>query len=98
MPKLFHENLMERFAHAVACLDRLLAQLSSRTPSATGFDTARAAVEALPLNTEEVAAVRNRLNNARTYSDSGEQGAACYELRLLARGLALIESAVSGDR
>jgi hypothetical protein len=95
---LFHVNLAEIYAHAVASLDRLIAQVASHAPSAADFDGVRAALEALPLNTEEAGAARNRLDNVRRYLEAGEHGAARYELRLLARGLARIGEDASGDR
>jgi hypothetical protein len=44
-------------------------------------------LEALPLTTAEFATARNRLENARSYLEAGERGAARYELRLLRRSL-----------
>jgi hypothetical protein len=51
------------------------------------FHEAHEALEALPLTTAEFATARNRLNNARSYLEAGEPGAALYEFRLLWRSL-----------
>jgi hypothetical protein len=77
--------LEQRFAHAVTCLERLILEVSVGTTSAASWDVARAALESLPLTTDECATARNRLENARRYFETGEHGAANYELRLLAR-------------
>ena len=98
MPNPLHANLTEIYAHAVACLEGLLTRVSTGTPSAAGFDAARAAMEALPLTTEEAAVARNHLNNVRSYTIAAERGAACYELRLLANGLTLLNADASGHR
>jgi hypothetical protein len=45
-------------------------------------------LKALPLDTTEFALAVNRLVNARRYLESGEHGAARFELRLLRRSLA----------
>jgi hypothetical protein len=96
--QLFHANLTEMYARAVACLEGLIAQVASHTPSASDFGKARTTLEALPLDTEEAATARNRLDNARSYSEAGERGAARYELRLLARRLSSIEADAPSDR
>jgi hypothetical protein len=44
-------------------------------------------LQALPLDTTEFALAVNRLANARHYLESGEYGAARFELRLLRRSL-----------
>lgn len=44
-------------------------------------------LESLPLSTSEFDVATRRLNNARRYLASSEQGAARYELRLLIGGL-----------
>ncbi len=97
MTHLFPAKLTEIYAHAVACLEHLIAEVASHTPSASDFGKARRALEALPLNTEEAATARNCLNNVRSYSEAGERGAARYELRLLARKLASIEADAPSD-
>jgi hypothetical protein len=81
-------TLEQILSQATACLDTLIAQVSSDTPPAESWDVARKALEALPLATEEAAVLRNRLANAQSYLDAGERGAARYELRLLACSLA----------
>jgi hypothetical protein len=96
--KLVPSTFEQIRSHATACLNALIEQVASHTPSATDFDGVRAALEALPLNTEEAGAARNRLANARSYLEAGERGAARYELRLLARGLTRIGEDASGDR
>jgi hypothetical protein len=88
MEKRSHATLTEIYAHAASELATLLAEVAEGNASAAEFDEARAALEALPLNVEEAAIARNRLSNARNYAEAGERGAACYELRLLARSLA----------
>jgi hypothetical protein len=86
--KLVQTTLEQIHFHATACLDTLITQVSSGTPSADSWNVARKALEALPVATEEAAIMRNRLANARNYLEAGERGAARYELGLLACGLA----------
>ena len=88
MRKLVHTTLEQIRSHATACLDTLIAQVSSDTPPADSWDVTRKALEALPLATEEAAVMRNRLANAWNYLEASERGAARYELRLLACSLA----------
>jgi hypothetical protein len=74
-------------AHLVTFLTQLIEQVfSARCPTAE-FREAHKVLEALPLTTAEFATARNRLNNARTYLESGERGAALFELRLLRRSM-----------
>ena len=75
-------------SHANACLDALIKQVSSDAPPADSWNLAHKTLEALPLATEEAAVMRNRLANAQNYLETGERGAARYELRLLACSLA----------
>jgi hypothetical protein len=98
MQKPFHASLTEVYAHAVACLDSLIAAVSGRTAAAAGFEAARAALEALPLSTAEAATLRNRLDNAQAYAAAAEHGAAGFELRLLRGSPALTQARVLGDR
>jgi hypothetical protein len=86
--KLVPTPLEQAHAHATACVGALLEQARDHTPPADHWNTARKALEALPLTTEEAALMRNRLANARNYLEAGERGAANYELRLLACSLA----------
>jgi hypothetical protein len=51
------------------------------------FDRAQVALECLPLTRDEFSTATNRLANARTYLQAGEEGAARFELRLLRRSL-----------
>jgi hypothetical protein len=75
------------YAHASLCLTRLIERrFGAGFPSAE-FHEAHQALEALPLTTAEFATARNRLNNARSYLEARERGAALYELRLLRRSL-----------
>jgi hypothetical protein len=55
--------------------------------STAGYEEARHILEALPLSTEEFGVSVNRLANARPYAETGERGAADYELRLLWQNL-----------
>jgi hypothetical protein len=86
--KSVRATLEQIHSHAAACLDALVEQVSSDTTTADSWDVARAALEALPLATEEAAIMRNRLANPRTYPEAGERGAARFELRLMSCGLA----------
>jgi hypothetical protein len=86
--KLVQTTLEQIHSHATACLDALIAQVSSGTPPAESWDVARKALEALPLATEEAAVMRNRLANVQSYLEPRDPGAARYELRLLSRSLA----------
>ena len=68
-------------------LDELLGQLSDHKPTVARFERLRLLLGALPLDTPEFGLAVNRLANARHYLESGEFGAALYELRLLRRSL-----------
>jgi hypothetical protein len=68
-------------------LDELLGQLLDHKPPVARFERLRLLLEALPLETTEFGLAVNRLANARHYLNSGEFGAARYELRLLWRSL-----------
>jgi hypothetical protein len=67
-------------------LDELQRRSGDET-SADCFERLRHLLNALPLNTAEFALALNRLANASHYLESGEGGAARYELRLLRRSL-----------
>jgi hypothetical protein len=56
-------------------------------PPFARFERLRLLLEALPLDTTDFGLAVNRLANARHYLESGECGAARYELRLLRRSL-----------
>jgi hypothetical protein len=71
----------------LACLDNHIEQVSGAGCPTAEFQEAHEVLEALPLTTAEFATARNRLNNARSYLEAGERGAARYELRLLRRSL-----------
>jgi hypothetical protein len=86
--RIVRTTLGQIHSHTAACLDTLIQQVSSDTPSSYSWEVALKALEALPLATEEAAVMRNRLANAQSYLGAGERGAACYELRLLSRSLA----------
>jgi hypothetical protein len=70
-------------------LNRLMVRIWGGMADAADFRRARANLAALPLATAEFAVALARLNNARTYLQEDEPGAATYELRLLARSLRL---------
>jgi hypothetical protein len=68
-------------------LNELLGQPSGHRAPAACFEQIRLLLEALPLDTTEFGLALNRLANARHYLESGEYGAARYELHLLRRSL-----------
>jgi len=68
-------------------LDNLSELTFGHEPRAANFEELRLLLEALPLDTEEFGLAVNRLANAWQYVESGEYGAAGYELRLLRRSL-----------
>jgi hypothetical protein len=68
-------------------LDELLRQTSDHKPPVAPFERLRFLLEALPLDTTQFGLAVNRLANARHYLESGEIGAARYELRVLRRSL-----------
>jgi hypothetical protein len=68
-------------------LEYLLTQAASDGDPDAGFEQARQVLEALPLATAEFSVARNRLANGRRYLQSGECGAARFELRLLLQSL-----------
>jgi hypothetical protein len=67
----------------LACLDDLAWEPLDRQRRNAAVQHARAMLETLPLTTAEIATARNRLENARSYQERGEHGAAHFELRLL---------------
>lgn len=88
--KLVRTTLEQIHSDLTARLEALGDQPSGSAPRADGWDVARAALDALPLTTGEAGVMRNRLANAQNYLQAGERGAARYELRLLAHGLAVV--------
>jgi hypothetical protein len=70
-----------------ANLHRLLELVSRKPDFSASFAQARALLETLPLSTEDFGVACNRLANAQRYLESGERGAACFELRLLLKHL-----------
>jgi hypothetical protein len=87
MKEAFAGTLEQIRDHVHMCLDELIEQVFSSGCPPAEFHEASEALEALPLTTVEIATARNRLENARSYLDAGERGAARYELRLLRRSL-----------
>jgi hypothetical protein len=83
-------------AHVRQLVQSLLHQVRAGGPPEIEFDRTRVGLAWLPLTTAEFATAVNRLANARSYSRSGEAGAACYELHLLLRSLEPVEPA-AGD-
>ena len=89
---------MRRYPHVPSTEDALISRcqvlegLLNRAAQADNlvaeFDSIRLLLETLPLATAEFSLAVNRLANARHYLESGEYGAARYELRLLRGGVA----------
>ena len=71
----------------IFAVDELIKGISEAKVSDGEFAAARLAIEALPLTTDEFCVTINRLKNAQRYLDSGERGAASYELKMLSRRL-----------
>jgi hypothetical protein len=74
-------------ARVFTCLTQLIEQVSSAGCPTEEFQEAQNALETLPLAKGEFATAQNRLLNARNYLETGEPGAALYELHLLWRSL-----------
>jgi hypothetical protein len=72
-------------------LDALLGRPSGHKGPVACFEQLRLWLEALPLASGEFSLAVNRLANARQYLESGEYGAARFELRLLRRSLEVID-------
>jgi hypothetical protein len=68
-------------------LDDLLAQALSDEHPIAGIEQIGRMLEALPLGNAEFSLAVNRLANAQHYLQSGEPGAARYELHLLRQSL-----------
>ena len=78
------ERLFERVSTLVS---RLAHFVSRREQPDSQFEEVETALATLPLASEEFAVACCRLRNAKASTARGEVGAACYELRLLARSL-----------
>jgi hypothetical protein len=70
-----------------AGLDGLLGLAFDHESSVICTGRLRPLLEALPLDTTEFGLAVNRLKNAQHYMETGEHGAARFELRLLRRSL-----------
>ena len=68
-------------------LDRLLDGTTHDCGPVAAFEEVRQILEALPLASADFSLAMNRLANAEHYLQSGERGAARYELHLLRQGL-----------
>lgn len=82
------EDICLQAVERIEALHTLLSRVSEPNDARENvFAKVQRLLEALPLNTEEFALAGNRLRNAGRYLRSRERGAACYELKLLARSL-----------
>jgi hypothetical protein len=75
------------FRHASSLVHRLASAVSARQTATQLFNDVECALAKLPLAADEFAVASCRLQNAENYYRKGEFGAACYELRLMARSL-----------
>lgn len=73
--------------HASDMVDQLAEDVAACHRFNTRFDEVESAIAGLPLASEEYAVACCRVKNARHATSRGEIGAACYELRMLARSL-----------
>jgi hypothetical protein len=71
----------------VRSLNQLVGQETDSHALTGKLTEASALLESLPLSTTEFGVATNRLQSVFRYLESGECGAASYELRLLTRGL-----------
>ena len=71
----------------VRSLRQLVGQETESRALTGELPEASALLESLPLSTTEFGVATNRLHSVFRYLESGECGAARYELRLLTRGL-----------
>jgi hypothetical protein len=76
------EELVTDFVQGVAAALRLVCDANV---AAQQWDVLYRIVAALPLTNAEYCQARNQLANPRRYVESGEPGAAQYELRMLLR-------------
>jgi len=67
----------------LSCLTEVLDQGQRGFLLTEDWDRLHNALEALPLDTEQMSLARQRLANIRRYLADGEHGAALYETRLL---------------
>ena len=77
----------ERKVHLVRFLNQLVVRETDSHAFTGRLTEASALLESLPLSTTEFGVATNRLHSVFRYLESGECGAARYELRLLTRGL-----------
>lgn len=68
-------------------VEKLLRHAEANGIVADQWDELKTLLEALPLATATFALAARRLGNARRYIESGEFGAAKFELRMMLRGL-----------
>ena len=68
-------------------IQKLMLSLQNSMNPRDSLERIRENLESLPLATEEFDLAKSRIRNARRYLDSGETGAARYEVRMLIRGL-----------
>ena len=68
-------------------LDEFLAEPFGQVDPVASSEQALLLLQALPLDSAEFGLAINRLANARHYLESGEYGAARFELRLLRQSL-----------
>ena len=80
-------TLDERQDLLVRSLNQLVGQETDSHTLTGKLTEASALLESLPLSTTEFGVATNRLHSVFRYLESGECGAARYELRLLTRGL-----------
>ncbi|MCA9186356.1 MAG: hypothetical protein KDA99_12080 [Planctomycetales bacterium] len=71
----------------VLSLDTLLQGTEDSNQTAGSIGNAKKLIAALPLATDDFCTASNRMRNAVRYFNSGERGAAKYELRLLLASL-----------
>jgi hypothetical protein len=84
---LDHLTVASVTAHVKDCIRTLLDHARTGAWADADFIHAKLALECLPLTRDEFATASNRLANARVYLRAAEQGAACFELRLLFHSL-----------
>jgi hypothetical protein len=88
MPTSSSLIVLERFSWAARAVAAVLVRVCRGSCPEPLLGRVRARLEALPLSTGAFALAVRRLDNARTYLQAGETGAAAYELRLLLASLA----------
>lgn len=80
-------SVQKMFERVSKLVDGLASYLRAKDICGSYFDEVESELGGLPLATADFVVARHRLRNARRCAIEGEFGAACYELRLLARGL-----------